>query len=1523
METQLRILLLEDSPNDAELIRLELDRGGVSHISKCVSTRAEFLAALSEFKPDLVLADYKLPNINGAEALSISQAEYPNLPFILVTGALGEELAVETIKRGATDYILKDRLSRLAPAVQRAMNEADQRVKHHRAEQELRQSEERFRQLTDSIREVFWMTDLHKNQMIYISPGYEAIWGRTCESLYASARTWLEAIHSEDRARVLDAALTKQTKGHYDEEYRIIRPDGAIRWIHDRAFPIRDESGKIYRIAGIAEDITSHKQAEQAVRESEARKSAIMESVLDAILAIDAAGRITEFNSAAEKIFGHHRADVMGKEMAEVIIPLSLRDRHRRGFARYLATGEDSILGKRIDIQAMRSDGAEFPAELTITRVKLGGPPAFTAYIRDISERKSAERRLEARNAVIRTLVESATLEEAARGVLLSIGECLGWEMGAFWEIGKAANVLRCVEVWCSPATRIPEFLEITRSTTFSHGQGLPGRVWHLARPTWIPDVLADPNFPRGPIAAKCGLHGAFGFPILLRNEVIGVVEFFSHEIREPDSALLGMMIALGNLVGQFIARKQAEEARQKAEANYRGIYENAIEGIFQTTPEGKYLSANPALARMLGYDSPEDLIASVSDINQQICVDPESRTELKRRLEAEGNVRGFENQAYRKDGSKIWISINARIVRDARGEVLYYEGTSQDITERKRAVEKAHLLADAMQSTKDFISITDCENRFTFVNQAFLEAYGYTESEVLGRRPDFLYSLKNPPGLCGEVLQRTLFGGWQGELLNCRKDGSEFPISLDTSQIKDAQGRTLGLVGVARDISDRKRAEKRAAAFSLLGYRLSAAVSPRQAAEIIMEGAADLLGWDAGCVHLRSTAEDKLVPLLAIDTIAGQRMPVQAKDLAIEPGSLLGLVMKEGALINTQDGIGETAIPLASERHRASASSMYVPIHAEGAAIGILSVQSYASKAYSQNDLALLQSLGEHCGEALQRIKITDALREAEASFRSIFENATEGIFRTTPEGRYLNANPTLARMLGYESPQALISSISDIENQSYVNPSKSVELKDLMETSGHVQGFEVERFRKDGIRFWTSINGYAVRDASGMVLYYEGTTQDVTQRKRAESVTAALTVLGHRLSAAFTPTEAAVIILDVASKLIGWEAGSVYSCSQTGDEFLPLLILESKGEHPLSSGILETHFLPTLRLVREEGGRLFNASEAAAPGFCKFEAANGLPVSVMCVPIRLGKTTLGVVSLQSREAQVYSLKDLELLQALADHCGAALERIRIADSLRLMEGNYQSIFENATEGIFQATPEGRFVIANPAMARMFGYDSPEEMKSTFVPHEQTFVRPERLHELKRLVTEHGSIKGFEAERFRKDRSTFWMSMNVHAVRDDNGAFLFFEGTEQDITERKRAESVLQESERKLRLIAENTADGIFAFDMERRPLYANSAVEDLTGYTFEEIQERGFINWLHPDDQQRMLKYWEGLYSGKGYSEVDFRMITKTGQVKWCSSTWGPLFDEHGCQIGVQGRERDITERKELEREDRKSVV
>lgn len=132
-------------------------------------------------------------------------------------------------------------------------------LERRRAEATLKESEATFRQLVERIREVFWMTNPDKTHMLYISPGYEEIWGRTCESLYAAPQSWMDAIHPEDRDRVRKAALTKQIDGRYDEKYRIIRPNGSIRWIWDRAFPIRDASGAVCRIAGIAEDITHRK----------------------------------------------------------------------------------------------------------------------------------------------------------------------------------------------------------------------------------------------------------------------------------------------------------------------------------------------------------------------------------------------------------------------------------------------------------------------------------------------------------------------------------------------------------------------------------------------------------------------------------------------------------------------------------------------------------------------------------------------------------------------------------------------------------------------------------------------------------------------------------------------------------------------------------------------------------------------------------------------------------------------------------------------------------------------------------------------------------------------------------------------------------------------------------------------------------------------------------------------------------------------------------------------------------------
>ena len=336
------------------------------------------------------------------------------------------------------------------------------------------------------------------------------------------------------------------------------------------------------------------------------------------------------------------------------------------------------------------------------------------------------------------------------------------------------------------------------------------------------------------------------------------------------------------------------------------------------------------------------------------------------------------------------------------------------------------------------------------------------------------------------------------------RKDGSEFPVVLSTSQIKDSKGGTVGLVCVARDISEQKRAEKQRTAFSELGYLLSGAVTPEEAAKIILKIASEILGYDAGYIHLYSQSEDKIILLLAVDTVDGQRMPIPPSGLTCEPTPLIRQVMKEGPLLTDRGdpwSVGVDLPPFGEVTGRA-ACRMHVPIRTNGVVHGILSIQSYRPGAYSQDDLGLLETLAGHCGGALQRIKVAETLRETEARYRSIFEKATEGIFQATLEGRLLNANPAMVRMLGYETCEALKLGLTDAGQQIYVNPGRRKELIRLLEEKGSVEGFEAELRRKDGRNIWVTMNAHLVRDAKGAVLYLEGTTQDVTEHKRLEKV-------------------------------------------------------------------------------------------------------------------------------------------------------------------------------------------------------------------------------------------------------------------------------------------------------------------------------------------------------------------------------------------------------------------------------------
>ncbi|HET7209989.1 MAG TPA: response regulator [Terriglobales bacterium] len=202
----------------------------------------------------------------------------------------------------------------------------------------------------------------------------------------------------------------------------------------------------------------------------------------------------------------------------------------------------------------------------------------FYATGRDVTELKRDEDLLLAQYSVTRVLAEAPSMQEAAPKILKSICETLEWAVGTVWQLDKKEGVLRCVETWHIPAANVSDFSAVTRSRTFNSGVGLPGRVWQTADALWIEDVTRDSNFPRAPIASKESLHGAFGFPVLLGGEVLGVLEFFSQQIRQPDTKLLKLLSAVGSQIGQFIERTEAEAALR--------LYAHELESAKQVAEE-------------------------------------------------------------------------------------------------------------------------------------------------------------------------------------------------------------------------------------------------------------------------------------------------------------------------------------------------------------------------------------------------------------------------------------------------------------------------------------------------------------------------------------------------------------------------------------------------------------------------------------------------------------------------------------------------------------------------------------------------------------------------------------------------------------------------------------------------------------------------------------------------------------------------------------------------------------------------
>jgi PAS domain S-box-containing protein len=430
-----------------------------------------------------------------------------------------------------------------------------------------------------------------------------------------------------------------------------------------------------------------------------------------------------------------------------------------------------------------------------------------------MSERRQAEERLRVQDAVSRVLAEAPTLKEAAPKIIRALCEMAGWDMGAIWHVDRTLNEMVCVEVWQVPWVNVPDFEGVTRRTTLARGVGLPGRVWQSGEPAWVPDVTKDPNFPRAAVAVKSGLHAAFGFPIKFGEEIVGVIECFSREVREPDDNFLQMLPGIGNLIGHVIERKKAEEALRAKEAQLRLITGITAVMLIQCSRDMRYTFANRAYAEMFGL-APEQIIGKpIVEI-----LGAEALEAVRPYIEAvlQGHRVAYETEVpYARIGRRFMHVIYVPD-KDENGKVRGWVGSINDITERKR-VEQEHrrietLKGAILDSALDCIISIDHEGNVIEFNPAAEKTFGFSRAEALGKPMAELiipHRLREQHhrGLArylatgeGPVLGRRI------EMSALRRDGTEIPVELSINAIQ--LGNDKAFTATLRDITERKTTE-------------------------------------------------------------------------------------------------------------------------------------------------------------------------------------------------------------------------------------------------------------------------------------------------------------------------------------------------------------------------------------------------------------------------------------------------------------------------------------------------------------------------------------------------------------------------------------------------------------------------------------------------------------------------------------------------------------------------------------------
>lgn len=442
----------------------------------------------------------------------------------------------------------------------------------------------------------------------------------------------------------------------------------------------------------INEMLSALENSQKERRESEQRYRAVVEQSSEGIFLFDVNTKhIIEANKTLENLLKYSTNSLVGVSIYEIIE--HTKESIDQNLEKILKKPNHQI-GER---QYKRKDGSLITCEVSAHIILYEGRKAICTVVRDITERKKAEaalveseKRLRRQNEMLVNLAKNRSLSEGdVQGYCRNLTEAgvkvLEIDRASVWLYSSDYSVLSCVDLYEQKTKK-----HSSGNTLKSVDYSFYFKALEQERILVVKDVYVDPRTAefRSSYMTPLQVRALLDAPIRIGGKIVGVV---CHEHRgkprnwTQDEQNFACSIAdLVALSLEARERQKTQEALQEAEEKYRMIFENAVEGIFQATPEGKYLSANLALARLYGYSSPNELIENLTDINQQLYVEPNRRIEFVEAIQSSGAVSQFESQVYRRDGSVIWISENARIVKDHLGNNLYYEGTVEDISTRK-----------------------------------------------------------------------------------------------------------------------------------------------------------------------------------------------------------------------------------------------------------------------------------------------------------------------------------------------------------------------------------------------------------------------------------------------------------------------------------------------------------------------------------------------------------------------------------------------------------------------------------------------------------------------------------------------------------------------------------------------------------------------------------------------------------------------------------------------------------------------